>query len=154
MSIWGCGSPAHCCQLAVAGGFIYADLRSELLLIFQFFSFFPGWGSVCPGGYADLAQGCLWEYRMPLSSHCGPRLPKPSGCWCLAAVREASWFLRLTWSGDAMRRLDVWRSQKFCLVSVVFPVRCISSVSPRFYFRKHTFCFLPLANILESLINF
>jgi hypothetical protein len=21
--------------------------------------FFPGWGSVCPGGYADLAQGCL-----------------------------------------------------------------------------------------------
>jgi hypothetical protein len=25
--------------------------------------FFPRWGSVCPGGYADLAQGCLWEYR-------------------------------------------------------------------------------------------
>jgi hypothetical protein len=24
-----------------------------------FFSFFPGWGLVCPGGYADLAQGCL-----------------------------------------------------------------------------------------------
>jgi hypothetical protein len=39
---------------------------------------------------------------------------------------------------------------KFCLFSVVFPVRCISSVSPRFYFRKHTFCFLPLATILES----
>jgi hypothetical protein len=30
MSIWGCGSPACCCQPAVAGGFIYADLRSEL----------------------------------------------------------------------------------------------------------------------------
>jgi hypothetical protein len=29
MSIWGCGSPAHCCQPAVAGGFIYADLRSK-----------------------------------------------------------------------------------------------------------------------------
>jgi hypothetical protein len=27
------------------------------------FSFFPGWKSVCPGGYAALAQGCLWEYR-------------------------------------------------------------------------------------------
>jgi hypothetical protein len=25
----GLGSPAHCCQPAVAGGFIYADLRSE-----------------------------------------------------------------------------------------------------------------------------
>jgi hypothetical protein len=40
---------------------------------------------------------------------------------------------------------------KFCLFSVVFPVRCISSISPRFYFRKHAFCFLPLAVILESL---
>jgi hypothetical protein len=27
----------------------------------------------------------------------------------------------------------------------------ISSVTPRFYFRKHAFCFLPLATILESL---
>jgi hypothetical protein len=40
---------------------------------------------------------------------------------------------------------------KFCLFWVVFPVRYISSVSPRFYFRKHAFCFLPLAAILESL---
>jgi hypothetical protein len=30
MAICGCGSPAHCCQPAVAGGFIYADLRGEL----------------------------------------------------------------------------------------------------------------------------
>jgi hypothetical protein len=27
------------------------------------FSFSPRWRSVCPGGYADLAQACLWEYR-------------------------------------------------------------------------------------------
>jgi hypothetical protein len=33
---------------------------------------------------------------------------------------------------------------------VVFPVRCISSISPRFYFRKHAFCFLPQVSILES----
>jgi hypothetical protein len=38
---------------------------------------------------------------------------------------------------------------KFCLFLVIFPVRCISSVSPRFYFRRHAFCFLPLAAILE-----
>jgi hypothetical protein len=82
-----------------------------------FFSFFPGWGSVCSGGYADLAQGCLWEYCMPLSSPCGPHLPKLSGCWCLAAVREPSWFLCLMWSGDAMRRLEVWRSQILPLLS-------------------------------------
>jgi hypothetical protein len=43
-------------------------------LLFSF-SFLPGWGSVCPGGYADLAQGCLWEYRILLSSRCGLRLP-------------------------------------------------------------------------------
>jgi hypothetical protein len=30
MSIWGCGSPVCCCQPAIAGGFIYADLSSEL----------------------------------------------------------------------------------------------------------------------------
>jgi hypothetical protein len=38
---------------------------------------------------------------------------------------------------------------KFCLFLVVFPVQCISSISPRFYFRRHAFCFLPLAAILE-----
>jgi hypothetical protein len=50
-----------------------------LLLITQFLFFPQVGGSVCPGGYANLAQGCLWEYRVPLSSPCGPHLPKPSG---------------------------------------------------------------------------
>jgi hypothetical protein len=47
------------------------------------------------------------------------------------------------WAGDV-------EESRFCLFLVVFPVRCISSISPRFYFRKYTFCFLPLAAILES----
>jgi hypothetical protein len=42
---------------------------------------------------------------------------------------------------------------EFCLFLVVFPVRCISSIPPRFYFRKHAFCFLSLVAILESLIS-
>jgi hypothetical protein len=84
-----------------------------LLLFMQFVFFSPGWGSVCPGGYADLAQGCLWEYHVLLSSSCGPRLPKPSGRWCLVAVQDPSWFLHLTWSWDAMHGLEVWRSQSF-----------------------------------------
>jgi hypothetical protein len=33
-----------------------------------FFLFCLGGGSVCPGGKADLAQGCLWEYLVLLSS--------------------------------------------------------------------------------------
>jgi hypothetical protein len=57
------------------------------------FSFSPGWGSVCPVGYADLAQGCLWGYCVPLSSPCGPRLPRPSGCWHLVVAWGPSWFL-------------------------------------------------------------
>jgi hypothetical protein len=76
-------------------------------LLFSF-SFFPGWGLVCPEGYADLVQDCLWEYRMLHSSPCA----KLFGCWCLAA-REPSWFLCLRWSGDAVCGLGVWRSQSF-----------------------------------------
>jgi hypothetical protein len=30
------------------------------------------------------------------------------------------------------------------------PAKCVSSVSPRFHYRRLTFCFLPLATILES----
>jgi hypothetical protein len=50
-----------------------------LLFSLVFLSFFPGWGSVCPGGYADLSQGCLWEYHMPLSSPGGLLLPSQLG---------------------------------------------------------------------------
>jgi hypothetical protein len=39
---------------------------------------------------------------------------------------------------------------KFCLFSVALPARCVSSISPRFHFRKHAVCFFPLAAILES----
>jgi hypothetical protein len=231
MAIWGCGSPTHCCQPAVAGGFIYADLRGELsthlvpqalftqsspvrdatatsfplskhtgggdtapafsglrvylqltweaglllscgvflplpllqafplliagcvppllpspaglficssvrdsppplfgahsappsllrvfFVVIVYYSvslFFPGWGSVCPGGYADLAQGCLWEYHVLLSSPCGLRLPKPSGHCSVVAGWKPSWFLCSMWSGDAMCRLVVWRRQSF-----------------------------------------
>jgi hypothetical protein len=51
-------------------------------LLYSFiFLFTLDWGSVCPEGYADLAQGCLWEYRVPLSSPGGLHLPKLSGSW-------------------------------------------------------------------------
>jgi hypothetical protein len=42
---------------------------------------------------------------------------------------------------------------KFCLFWVVFPVICISSISPRFYFRRHSFCFLPLAAIYIPVLH-
>jgi hypothetical protein len=41
---------------------------------------------------------------------------------------------------------------KLCLFSVIMPAKCVSSVSPRFHYRRLAFCFLPLAAILESLL--
>jgi hypothetical protein len=71
---------------------LLCDMSLFVLLITQFL-FFPRWGLVCPGGYADLVQGYLWKYRVPLSSPCGLRLPKPSGCGQLAGAWGPSWFL-------------------------------------------------------------
>jgi hypothetical protein len=66
----------------------------SFLCLLLSFSFFLVWRSVCPGGYAALAQACLWEYRGTRSSP-GLRLPKPSGRRRLAA-RGPSLFLHLT----------------------------------------------------------
>jgi hypothetical protein len=43
---------------------------------------------------------------------------------------------------------------KFCLFSVILPAKCVSSISPKFHYRRLTFCFLPLAAILESPYKF
>jgi hypothetical protein len=44
---------------------------------------------------------------------------------------------------------------KLCLLSVIMPAKCVSSISPRFHYRRLTFCFLPLAAILDLyFINF
>jgi hypothetical protein len=39
---------------------------------------------------------------------------------------------------------------KLCLFSLIMPAKRVSGISPRFHYRKLTFCFLPLAAILES----
>jgi hypothetical protein len=66
------------CPLCYMYHFFFIPLLVyDSVWFFLFFS--PGWGSVCLGGYADLAQGCLWEYHMPLSSPGGLHLPKQSG---------------------------------------------------------------------------
>jgi hypothetical protein len=150
---------------SLAGLFIYSSVRDSppplfsahgappsllhvFFVIIAYYSvslFFPGWGSVCLGGYFDLAQDCLWEYHIPLSSPCGPPLLKPSGSGLgalLVSPFNVKWRCCVQAGGV--------EESKFCLFSVVFPVRCISSIYPRFYFRRHAFCFLPLAAILES----
>jgi hypothetical protein len=49
------------------------------IIQFDFFLFFPWVAVSLSRGYADLAQGCLWEYRMPLSSPGGLLLPSQIG---------------------------------------------------------------------------
>jgi hypothetical protein len=142
-----------------AQGALPSLLPGFLLLLFiiqlVFFCFFPGWGSVCPGGYVDLAQGCLWEYCMTLSSPGGLLL---SSWWELASGGVGALLVSpftmewrcYAWAGGVEGSEEL----EFYLFLVVFPARCTSSVSPRFYFRKHAFCFLPLVAILESLFSF
>jgi hypothetical protein len=112
------------------------------------FSFIPRWRLVCPVGYADLAEGCLWEY------HGTTKLT-------LSASSQAVWARTTSGPGALLvSPFNVkWRcsapaggmeGSKFCLFSVVLPARCVSSISPRFHYKRHAFCFLPLATILES----
>jgi hypothetical protein len=84
-SIFGaqCAPPSFQCVLFV------------LIAYYSVSLFFPGWRSVCQGGYAALAQACLWEYCVVPQSSPGPHLPKLSGRQQLAA-RGPSWFLCLT----------------------------------------------------------
>jgi hypothetical protein len=117
--------------------------------LFSFFSLFSLGGDWSVQGVMLIWPRVICGSTMCRLAHLVVGLPKRSGSWRLAA-REPSWFLHLTLSGDAMCMLGVWEESKFCLFSVFFPIRCISSVSPRFYFRKHAFCLLPLVTILES----
>jgi hypothetical protein len=62
----------HSLELGVPSPLCYMSFFFQLLVYYSvcfFLFFFPlgGW-SVYSGGYADLAQGCLWEYHTLLSS--------------------------------------------------------------------------------------
>jgi hypothetical protein len=88
---------------------------SFLLLLLIILLFFFSWVGV------SLSRGLCWsgpglsEGTMYHLAH----LPKPSGQGHLAA-QGVSWFLCLTWSGDAMHRLQVWRSQSFASSGLFF----------------------------------
>jgi hypothetical protein len=60
------------------------------LFIVQFLFIYLLWGRGlnCPGGYAGLSQGWLWEYHMMLCDHlfvCRMS-PKQVWSWCLVAA--------------------------------------------------------------------
>jgi hypothetical protein len=79
----------------------------------------------------------------------GPHLPTPYGRRPLAApgaLLVSPFNVKWRFSAPAG---DV-EGSKLCLFSVIMPAKCVSSVSPRFHYRRVAFCFLPLAAILES----
>jgi hypothetical protein len=117
-----------------------------LLLSFSFF--LPGWRSVCPGGYAALAQACLWEYRgtAKLTWSASSQAVWARATGSLGALLVSPFNVKWRFSASA----GGVEGSKLCLFSVIMPAKCVSSVSPKFPYRKLAFCFLPLAAILES----
>jgi hypothetical protein len=112
------------------------------------FSFFPGWRLVCPGGYAALAQACLWEYhgtvKLTWSASSQPIWVRATGGPGALLVSPFNVKWRFSVPAEGVE------GSKLCLFSAIMPAKCVSSVSPRFHCRRLAFCFLPLAAILES----
>jgi hypothetical protein len=95
-----------------------------LLLITQFLFFSPG------GGLSVQGAMLLWPRHIcgstaVLQSSPGSRLPKLSGHQWLVAPGP-SWCLHLTWSGDSLRQLEVWRGQSYAFSQWL----CLQNVSP------------------------
>jgi hypothetical protein len=97
------------------------------------------------------------RWSFPRDTHCYKLSPLQS-CWAgglpsrLGAGSGGAGALLVS-SFNVVWGCYVWAGgvevSLFCLFLVAFPARCISSISPRIYFRKHAFCFLLLVIILE-----
>jgi hypothetical protein len=112
------------------------------------FSFFPVWRLVCPGDYAVLAQACLWEYRSTAKL---TLFASSQAFWASATGGpEALLFSPFNVKSKFSAPAGGVEESKLWLFSVIMPAKCVSSVSPRFHYRRLAFCFLPLAAILES----
>jgi hypothetical protein len=93
------------------------------------------------GGYRSTAC-CLFAHLLVAS-------PKQVWSQCLVA-EEPSWFLSVTWHGEALCWLEVWGVRVLLILGVFFPAMCGSSVSARFLiYRAHAVCFLPLVTIFD-----
>jgi hypothetical protein len=79
-----------------------------------------GGGSVCPGCYAGLSQGWLWEYHVMLVAHLLICRMSSKQVWSLCLVAwEPSCFLSVMWHGKLCMGW-VFRVSNFCFFSVFF----------------------------------
>jgi hypothetical protein len=147
-TLWSSGIPT----LFVTCLFFSFFSAACLLFSLFFLLFFPWVGVSLSRGYADLAEGCLGSTMCCLAhlvvcvSQAGLKLASGGEGTLLVSPFNVDWGCYVQAGG-----MEV---SEFCLFLMVFPARCISSISPRFYFRKRASCFLPLVAILDSLSCF
>jgi hypothetical protein len=80
--------------------------------LFRFFSLFSQGGGQSVQGATLMWPRVVCGSTMCRLAHLVVCFSRASRSWHLV-VQEPSWFLHLPWSGDAMHRLRVWRSQSF-----------------------------------------
>jgi hypothetical protein len=95
--------------------------------LFVSFSFFPRWRSVCPGGYAALAQACLWEYhgtaKLTWSTSSQAIWAQVTGGpgALLVSLFNVKWRFSVPAGGV--------EGSKLCLFSVIMPAKCLQHLS-------------------------
>jgi hypothetical protein len=124
-----------------------------LLLLITQFPFFP-WvevslsrGLCCSGPGLSVGVPCTVKLTCSASSQAvwAPATGGPGAL--LVSPFNVKWRFSVPAGGV--------EGSKLCLFSVIMPAKCVSSISPRFHYRRLAFCFLPLAAILEfsCLVN-
>jgi hypothetical protein len=95
--------------------------------------------SVCPGGYAHLFHGCLWENMCCLFAHLFVCWMSPKQVWSQhLAAQKASSFLSVMWSGEALYRLGV-QAVKILILPFAFFLPSVAPVShQKFWFTELT----------------
>jgi hypothetical protein len=108
------------------------------------FSFFPWVEVSLSRGLCCSGPGLSVGVPRYHEAHLVCVFPVGAGHWRLVSPFNVKWRFSAP-AGDV-------EGLKLCLFSVIMPAKCVSSISPRFHYRRVTFCFLPLAAILESPI--
>jgi hypothetical protein len=119
----------------------------QFLAYYLLLFFFVGWGSVCPGSYADLSQGWLGMPHAAYLLTCWSVSLKQVWSWHLAAW-ETSCFFSVTSHGEALWGLGAQGVIVFLILSGYFSAKHGSSISERFFiYGAHAVCFLLLVAI-------
>jgi hypothetical protein len=138
--------PRFSCTLTAPHPLCCVFIFSSLVIVRFFFFFLQGEGSVCPGDYAGLSQGWLWEYCMTPGAHLldvyQADLELTSGCTGALLFSQCN----VVWSFIWARCSGCQSFNSLCFISA----KCGSSISARFLiYGAHAVCFCLLVTILD-----